>query len=69
MQAFRILEPQKAELREVPVRELLRFDPAAPAVRQSSVVASTSPDPRGTGNRKRTAGQCHLWLIGGGLAQ
>lgn len=28
MQAFRILEPQKAELREVPVRELLRFDPA-----------------------------------------
>jgi len=28
LQAFRIVEPQKAELREVPVRELLRFDPA-----------------------------------------
>lgn len=53
MQAFRILEPQKAELREVPVRELLRFDPAC-AVRQSSVVASTSPDrvERGTRNER-----------------
>ena len=29
-----------------------------PVVRQNGVVASTSPDPLGTGNRKRTAGQC-----------
>ena len=55
MQAFRILEPQKAELREVPVREL---SPFRPRLRLPSVKAAWWPQrhrtrvERGTGNER-----------------
>jgi hypothetical protein len=41
----------------------------APVVCQSSVVASTSPDPRGRGAGHERLGSALSRLIGGGLAQ
>ena len=58
MQAFRILEPQKAELREVPVRELLRFDPAC-AWRPSKQRGGLNV----TGPRVEREPETHGWAV------
>ena len=66
MQAFRILEPQKAELREYRCGSFSVSTPPAPAVRQSSVVPQRHRTRVERGNER--LGSPLSWLIGGGLA-